>query len=168
MRGRLALWYHVYSSLWTAKNIQTKLIILLLHVQILSVREAGLTPREPSISYDVNGCTYFKILILWESHRVIILNRGSMPCKRMGRKWCNSSRPQTLETARSLATGPSMYSAFLGNCSVSYLSFVYGRSLWSEHNGGEKSHHWKANRLPLFSILTLWREPDKILYHIMY
>ena len=42
------------------------------------------------------------------------------------------------------------------NCSVSYLSFVNGRSLWSELNGGENFLHWKANMLPLFSIMTLW------------
>ena len=48
-----------------------------------------------------------------------------------------------------------MYSAFPGNCSVSYLSFDYGRSLWAELNGGENSLHWKANMLPLFSIITL-------------
>ena len=48
----------------------------------------------------------------------------------------------------------SMYSAFPGNCSVSYLSFVYGRSLWAELNGGENSLHWKANMLPLFSVMT--------------
>ena len=52
--------------------------------------------------------------------------------------------------------GRSMYSAFPGNCSVSYLSFVYGRSLWAGLNGGENSLHWKANMLPLFSIMTLW------------
>ena len=49
-----------------------------------------------------------------------------------------------------------MYSAFPGICSVSYLSFVNGRSLWAELNGGENSLHWKANMLPLFSIMTLW------------
>ena len=76
----------------------------------------------------------------------------------------------SLETARSLANGPSwegggggwgrsLYSAFPGNCSVSYLSFVYGRSLWAELNGGENSLHWKANMLPLFSIMTLWLRP---------
>ena len=42
-----------------------------------------------------------------------------------------------------------------GNCSVYYLSFVYGRSLWAELNGGENSLHWKANMLTLFSIMTL-------------
>ena len=42
------------------------------------------------------------------------------------------------------------------NCRVSYLSFVYGRSLWAELNGGENSLHWEANILPLFSIMTLW------------
>ena len=45
---------------------------------------------------------------------------------------------------------------FPGNCSVSYISFAYGRSLWAEFNGGENSLHWKANMLPLFSIITLW------------
>ena len=52
-----------------------------------------------------------------------------------------------------------MYSAFPGNCSVSYFSFVYGRSLWAELNGGENSLHWKANMLPLFSIMTLCPVP---------
>ena len=52
--------------------------------------------------------------------------------------------------------GRSMFSAFPRNCSVSYLSFVYGRSLWAVLNGGENSLHWKANMLPLFSIRTLW------------
>ena len=45
--------------------------------------------------------------------------------------------------------------ALVGGPSVSYLSFVYGRSLWAELNGGENSLHWKANMLPLFSIMTL-------------
>ena len=51
-----------------------------------------------------------------------------------------------------------MYSAFPGNCSVSYLSFVCERSLWAELNGGENSLHWKANMLPLVGIRTLWGE----------
>ena len=68
-----------------------------------------------------------------------------------------------------------MYSAFPGNYSVSYLSFVYGRSLWAELNGGENSLHWKANMLPLFiiitlilfSIRTLWlARSDKVLLHL--
>ena len=29
------------------------------------------------------------------------------------------------------------------------------RSLWVELNGGENSLHWKANMLPVFSIMTL-------------
>ena len=33
-------------------------------------------------------------------HRVIILNRGNMPRKRTGRKWCNSSRPQCVTPQR--------------------------------------------------------------------
>ena len=55
-----------------------------------------------------------------------------------------------------LLWGRSMYSAFPGNCSDSYFSFVCGRSLWMELNGGENSLHWKINMLPLFSIMTLW------------
>ena len=43
-----------------------------------------------------------------------------------------------------------------GIAAVSYLSFVYGRSLWAKLNGGENSLHFKANMLPLFSIMTLW------------
>ena len=63
----------------------------------------------------------------------------------------------SLETARSLAN-ISIYSAFPGNCSVSYRSFVYGRSLWAVLNGGEITLHWKANMLPLFSIMTLCKK----------
>ena len=58
--------------------------------------------------------------------------------------------------------GRSMYSAFPGNCSVSYLSYVYGRSLWAELNGGENSLHWKANMLPLSSIMTLWSKANYV------
>ena len=104
-------------------------------------------------------------------HRAIILNRGSMPHKRTGWKWCNYSRPQcatsqrdvTKETARSLANGPSWGGrlrekyVFCVPREFSYLSFVYGRSLWAELNGGENSLHWKTNMLPLFYIMTLWK-----------
>ena len=48
-----------------------------------------------------------------------------------------------------------MYSAFPGNCNVSYLSFVYGRSLRAELNGGKNSLHWKANAFHLFTFMTL-------------
>ena len=58
-----------------------------------------------------------------------------------------------------------MYSAFPGNCSVSYLSFVNGKSLWAELNGGENSLHWKTNMLPLFSIMTLWNKNKFTLCH---
>ena len=54
--------------------------------------------------------------------------------------------------------GKSMYSAFPGICSISYLYFVDWRILWAELNGGENSLHWKANMLPLFSIMTLWMQ----------
>ena len=63
-----------------------------------------------------------------------------------------------LVVGRGLGLGRSMYSAFPENCSVSYLSFVYGRSLWAELIGGENSLHWKASMLPLFSIMTLWSQ----------
>ena len=102
-------------------------------------------------------------------HRVIILLERACLHNKIGRKWCklpdqNVQRHSvtSLETACSLANDPSwggggcgrsMYSVFPGNCSVSYLSFVYGRSLWAELNGGENSLHWKANMLPLFSIM---------------
>ena len=55
--------------------------------------------------------------------------------------------------------GRNAYSAFPANCSVSYLSFVYGRNLWEELNGGENSLHWKANMLPLLSIMTQCQWP---------
>ena len=44
IHGRpFSLWYHVYGSSWTAKIIQTNNLII--------TPEAGLTPREPSVSY---------------------------------------------------------------------------------------------------------------------
>ena len=73
----------------------------------------------------------------------------------------------SLETARSLANGPSWGGG--GGVrkkyvfSVSDLSFVYGRSLWAELNGGGNSLHWKANMLPLFSIMTLWDHSPPLL-----
>ena len=72
----------------------------------------------------------------------------------------------SLETARSLANGPS-WGGGVAELEVCFLrspgipaspisiSFVYGRSLWAELNGGENSLHWKVNMLPLFSIMTL-------------
>ena len=113
-----------------------------------------------------------------------MLNRGNMPRKRTGRKWWNSSRPQCATSRRHSRLrahwlmalvggvgggwGRSMYSAFPGNCSVSYLSFVYGRSLWTELNGGENFLHWKAYMLPLFSIMTLWQQYSLICNNISY
>ena len=102
---------------------------------------------------------------------VIILNRGSMRRKRTGIEWRIISIPEYAMSQRDVTRdfaligqwpyweggwGRSMYSAFPGNCSVSYLSFIYGRSKWAELNGGENSLHWKANMLPLFSIMTFW------------
>ena len=57
-----------------------------------------------------------------------------------------------------------LFSAFPGNCSITYLSFVYGRSLWAELNGRENSLHWKANILHLLSIMTLWSSPTCNVY----
>ena len=64
----------------------------------------------------------------------------------------------SLETARSLANGSSWGEGggvvsegevcilrSPGNCSVSYISFVYGRSVWAELNGGENSLHYIEN-----------------------
>ena len=78
-------------------------------------------------------------------HRVIILNRGSMPRKRTERKWCEFSRPEcatsqrdALETACSLANGPSWgggggarRSSGIAASPISLLSMggVCGRSL---------------------------------------
>ena len=88
--------------------------------------------------------------MLWE-HRVIILNRGSTCPAREGEE-SDAILPDhsvqrhslmSFETARSLANGPSwgvgggcwgrsMYSAFPGNCSDSYISFIYRNCLWAE------------------------------------
>ena len=46
-----------------------------------------------------------------------------------------------------------------GNCIVSYLSLAMvalEESVGVELKGGENSLHWKANMIPLFSIMTLW------------
>ena len=98
--------------------------------------------------------TFFK-------HRVIILNRGSIPRKRKGGiTTCQRHSVTSPETARSLANGPSLLREKYvfcvpreWNCSVSYLSFLYGSSLWAELNAGENSLHWKAKMFPLFSIM---------------
>ena len=116
------------------------------------------------------------------SHRVIILNRGSMP--RMlpqGRKTSRERKENyanfpnqnvqrhsvtSLENARSLDNGPSwgggaegemciLRSPGIAAYSISLLS-IYGMRVWAELNGGENYLHWKANMFPLFSIMTLW------------
>ena len=97
-------------------------------------------------------------------HRVIILNKGSMPRKRTGR----ITTSQHDVTRDSLTNGPSWGGGWgelrekyvfcvprKWNCSVSYLSFVYGMSLWAKLNGGENSLRWRANMIPLLSIMTL-------------
>ena len=103
-----------------------------------------------------------KIKGLCSNHRVIILNRGRTEETDANFHDQNVQSKLRAHWLMALVGGGgflrerSMYSAFPGNCSVSYLSFVYGRSLWDELNGGENSLHWKANMLPLFSIMTLW------------
>ena len=83
-----------------------------------------------------------------------------MPRKRTGKKENDAILPDSSvqrhsvtshETARSLA----IVLCVPGNCNVSYLSFVHGRNLLEELNGGENSLHWMANMFPLFSIMTL-------------
>ena len=76
-------------------------------------------------------------------------------------------RVTSLETARLLANHPSggggggggSEGELPGNYSVYYLFFFfYGSTgrVWAGLNEGENSLHWKANMLPLFSIMTLW------------
>ena len=98
----------------------------------------------------------------------MIINRGSMPRKRTGRKWCNSSRPQCARHSRLRAhwlmalvgggggaEGEVCILRSPGNAAspISLLSMggVCGRSLI----GRENFLHWKANMLPLFSIMAL-------------
>ena len=55
-----------------------------------------------------------------------MLNRGSMPRKRTGQRWCKFSRPEcatSLETARSLANGPSWGSG--AEVEVCFLRFPW-------------------------------------------
>ena len=97
--------------------------------------------------------------------RVIILNRGSMPCKKTGGKWCNSSRPQcttSLDTARSLANGPSwggwerciLRSPGIAASPVSFLSMggACGRSLTAE-----KILFTGRQTCSLYLVLWLWK-----------
>ena len=99
------------------------------------------------------------------------LRRGSMPRKRTGGKWCNSSRPATAvcNVAGWLHSihwpnGPS-WGGGVG-LSEKYV-FCVPRELhrllslfclWEKLNGGENSLHWKENMLPLFNIMTLWSQ----------
>ena len=75
--------------------------------------------------------------------------------------------PTALETARSLANGPSWWVG--GGVREKYVFcdplelrrlvtlFCLERSLWESLNGWENySLHWNSNMLPLFSIMTLW------------
>ena len=51
--------------------------------------------------------------------------------------------------------GRIMYSAFPRNCSVSYLSFVYGKSLWVELNGEGNSLYTGRQTCSLYLVLWL-------------
>ena len=110
----------------------------------------------------------------YQTHRVIILNRGSMPRNWTGRKWCKFSLPEcatsqrdALETACSLANGPSWGRGGGAGSSpgiaASPISFVYGRSLWVDLNNVENSLHWNANMLPLFSIMTVIKPASRVI-----
>ena len=147
--------------------------------RMVGTRFFSITKRESFSFFFKNSsskCFFFFHKWTRFSSRVIILNRGSMPRKRTGR----IATPQrdisvtSLETARSLANGNSWVGGCRGtmhvfclprewNCSVSYLYFVYLTSLWTELNGGENSLHWKANMLPLFSMMTLCLQAMHIL-----
>ena len=101
-----------------------------------------------------------KDCVVCSRHRVIILLERACLHNRIGRNWCKFSTKMCNVTAwrhsKLHAHWQGAEGEFPGNCSVSYISFAYGRSLWAELNGGENSLHWKANMLPLFSIITLW------------
>ena len=87
--------------------------------------------------------TFFK-------HRVIILNRGIMTRNRTGgiaRGELRGENPSLLRENYVFCVPREWY------CSVSYLSFVNGKSLWAELYAGKSSLWWKANMLPLFSIM---------------
>ena len=94
------------------------------------------------------------------NHRVIILNRllieGAWLARE--REESDANFPEQNVQRRSRQR-----SHWLMALVVSYLAFVYGRSLWAERNGGENSLHWKTNMLPQFSIMTLWTQPYLII-----
>ena len=96
------------------------------------------------------------------NHRFIMLNRAIereesdaiLPERSVQRHSATS-----LETARSLANGPSWggglrekYAFYVPQELQRFLSLF---CLWADLNGGEASLHWKANILSLFSIMTL-------------
>ena len=105
------------------------------------------------------------------NNRVIILNR-ERACLAREREESDAILPHrsvqrhsvtSLETARSLANDPSAGGRGGSEgevwipcspriCGVSYLSFVYGRSLWG---GGENYLHWKVNICSLYLVLWL-------------
>ena len=67
----------------------------------------------------------------------------------------------SLETTRSLADGYSggglrVNSPGIAASPISHWLWQHWRSPWAEISGGENSLHWKANMLPLFSIMTMW------------
>ena len=69
----------------------------------------------------------------------------------------------SLETARSLANGPSWGGGAEGEVCIlssrgiaaSPISLLSMGEVCAELNGGENSLHWKTNMLPLFGIMTL-------------
>ena len=130
-----------------------------------SLLREGYSPPLPSSHFCTNWC----------AHRVIILLERACLLNRIEGNWFKFSRPECVTSQRDvtrawrhslanwLVGGGGvrekyifMCSAFPGNCRAFYLFSGYGGSLWAELNGGENSLHWKANMLPLFSIMTLW------------
>ena len=71
------------------------------------------------------------IMTLYSSHRVIILLERACLHKVFSTRMCNVTawRHSKLRAHWGGVWGRSMYSAFPWSCSVSYLSFVWGRSL---------------------------------------
>ena len=93
-----------------------------------------LTCVEYSYNYLFQSILHFLSSLFHFLSRVIILLQKACLYNRIGRNWGKFSWPEcatSLETARSLINDPSGAGGggggeFPGNCSVSYLSFIYG------------------------------------------
>ena len=136
-------------------NLLAECISSVLHNQCNSCSmNDGVSTRLPKTNLK-NSISPF--LIAHYCQRVIILLDRACLHNRIGKNWCKFSQPKcgsNVTAWRHSRLRVHCLIALGGECSVYYLSFIYGRSQWAELNVWKHSLHWKANMLPLFSIMT--------------